>query len=267
MTSYNLNAVEAKTCCASLYHSDAARLLLGESLHPGGLGLTHRLGRMAGLVPGERVLDVACGRGASARALTRAFKCSVVGVDLDRYNLRTAIRAEDIASSPSYLLGDGEALPFARDAFDAVVCECSMSLFPNKSIGAQAFAHCLKPGGRVAMSDVTVERGALPAELTGTIGQMLCVADALPVQGYSDILEEAGLGPVQCFNASSTVVELLDEIKEKLSGLLILEALKGSPTGLPQLASLAGPILDKVQVMVREGAIGYWLFVAPKYQS
>jgi hypothetical protein len=52
-----------KSCCADLYASDWARLLLGDSLHPGGAALTGRLGRLMELGPGTRMLDVAAGMG------------------------------------------------------------------------------------------------------------------------------------------------------------------------------------------------------------
>ena len=49
------DAAELKTCCAALYESDFARLLLGDSFHPGGLPLTARLGELLSLAPGQRV--------------------------------------------------------------------------------------------------------------------------------------------------------------------------------------------------------------------
>jgi arsenite methyltransferase len=55
-----------KQCCAAAYDSDAAKMLLGDSFHPGGTKLTERLGRILNLSPRTRVLDVAAGRGASA---------------------------------------------------------------------------------------------------------------------------------------------------------------------------------------------------------
>jgi len=70
-----------KQCCARLYESDIARLLLGESFHPGGLKLTQRLGEILGLGPDSRVLDVASGKGTSAIFLAQRFGCEVVGVD------------------------------------------------------------------------------------------------------------------------------------------------------------------------------------------
>ena len=62
---------DPKGCCARLYESDAARWLLDGELHPGGERLTLRLAELAAIAPGERVLDVACGTGATALLLAR----------------------------------------------------------------------------------------------------------------------------------------------------------------------------------------------------
>ena len=72
---------EAKACCADLYQSDMAKLIMGDTLHPGGLGLTNRLGRLMGLGPGDMVADLASARGQSAQALGRVFRCRVLGVE------------------------------------------------------------------------------------------------------------------------------------------------------------------------------------------
>ncbi|MFD0802959.1 methyltransferase type 11, partial [Streptomonospora algeriensis] len=60
---------EAKSCCAAAYGTDAAALLLGEAYHPGGLALTRDLAAGLALRAGDRVLDAACGPGATARLL------------------------------------------------------------------------------------------------------------------------------------------------------------------------------------------------------
>src|SRR5260221_14404288 len=62
-----------KSCCADAYSGEWARLLLGDAFHPGGAALTEHLGRVLGLAPGMRVLDVAAGKGTSAPLLARAF--------------------------------------------------------------------------------------------------------------------------------------------------------------------------------------------------
>src|SRR5271155_4129115 len=83
-------SVELKSCCAAVYQSDFARILLGDSFHPGGQRLTARLGDHLDLRPGLRVLDVASGKGESAIFLARQFGCQVVGVDFGPQNVREA---------------------------------------------------------------------------------------------------------------------------------------------------------------------------------
>src|SRR6516165_134439 len=82
--SANMDAVAScalKSCCAAIYQSDFARMLLGDSFHPGGLRLTARLGERLGLGLSIRVLDVASGKGESAISLAQRFGCEVVGID------------------------------------------------------------------------------------------------------------------------------------------------------------------------------------------
>ena len=70
-----------KQCCARLYESDFAKMLLGDSFHPGGVKLTERLGTLVGLTSQSRVLDIASGKGTSALFLAERFGCEVIGID------------------------------------------------------------------------------------------------------------------------------------------------------------------------------------------
>jgi len=109
-----------KACCAMLYESDWAGLLLGDSYHPGKLQLTERLGRLLDLQPGQRVLDVASGRGTSALFLAERFGCQVVGVDLAGEIVKDAnARAIEagLESMVRFEKGDGERLPFDDESF------------------------------------------------------------------------------------------------------------------------------------------------------
>lgn len=92
---------DVKSCCATLYESDMARMLLGDSFHPGGLALTRRLGELLGLKPGIRVLDVASGKGESALFLAKTFGCEVVGLDFGALNVEqsTAALAESLVKA------------------------------------------------------------------------------------------------------------------------------------------------------------------------
>src|SRR5215471_7444992 len=87
-----LSATAIKQCCQAVYDSDAVKLLLGDSLHPGGTELTMRLGAMLDLGPQSRVLDVAAGRGTSALTLAARFGCEVIGLDYSTRNTEAAKR-------------------------------------------------------------------------------------------------------------------------------------------------------------------------------
>jgi len=261
------DSLDRKSCCAALYQSEPVRLLLGDTLHPGGLALTHRLGKLVDIKRDDLVLDVACGRGASALAVARSFHCRVVGADLGREGIAEATRLAKegrIDGLVSFLCGDGENLPLGAESFDAALCECSMSLFPDKVQGVAEMARLLRTGGRLGVSDVTVEPGCLPDELKGTLGQMLCLADAPSVGGYRELLDGDGLTLIHQQDVSDSVLNLVGDIEGKLAAFRFLQTIQGQPADGPDLISLALPIIEKVKALVKEGGIGYWLFVAEK---
>src|SRR5713101_142087 len=143
---------ELKACCATLYESDFARLLLGDSFHPGGLRLTRCLGEKLNLRPGLRVLDVASGKGESAIFLAQSFGCEVVGIDFGRENVNHATaRASEaqIGQLVRFRQGDAEKLDFLDASFDAVICECAFCTFPDKHAAASEFSRILRPDGGV----------------------------------------------------------------------------------------------------------------------
>ena len=257
---------DRKSCCAALYQLEPVRLLLGDTLHPGGLALTHRLGKLIDIKRDDLVLDLACGSGAGALAVARSFHCRVVGLDLGS----TVVGAERLARDANmrgratFLRGDAEALPFPPGSFDAVLCECSLSLFPDKEKGISEIARLLHPGGRVGVSDVTVEAGCLPDELKGALGQMLCLAGAPPLHGYSELLGADGITLIHQEDASNSILGLLENIEGKIAAFRMLLSFQSRPDELPDLIPRALTLVEKVRALVKEGSIGYWLFVAEK---
>src|SRR5579864_5676778 len=114
---------ELKSCCAAVYQSDFARLLLGDSFHPGGMRLTERLGVLLELHPSSRVLDIASGTGESAIFLAPRFGCEVVGIDFGATNVAEANRraaVAGVAHLASFRQGDAEQIDVAGASFDAV---------------------------------------------------------------------------------------------------------------------------------------------------
>lgn len=256
---------EIKTCCAAFYGTDWARLLIGDSMHPGGWELTMRLGHLLELSPGSRVLDVACGRGSSALRLAGKFGCEVVGVDLSAACVdaarREAIRS-DQDGRVSFEVGDAETLAFGDGEFDAVVCECAFCTFPDKVGAASEMARVLKLGGRLGLSDL-VARGELAPELRTLTGWVACIADAGTESEYLGVLEDAGFVATCVETHDDALAKLVKEVRARLIGATVL-------TGLRKL-DLAGVDLDQAGIIgraaelaVRNGVLGYILLTAVK---
>jgi arsenite methyltransferase len=219
---------DLKSCCATLYESDFARLLLGDSFHPGGLRLTQQLGELLDLGPGLRVLDVASGKGESAIFLVRHFGCQVVGIDFGSENVReSAARSSDagLAQLVQFCQGDGEKIDFPNAEFDAVICECAFCTFPDKPAAATEFSRILKPGGRVGLSDLT-RSTALAPELEGLLAWIACIADARPAAEYVACLEAAGFTSLNVEPHDEALAEMVREIQGKLLGAELMSKLK-----------------------------------------
>ena len=219
---------EVKSCCATLYESDAARLLLGDSFHPGGLTLTRRLGEKLGLKAGMRVLDVASGKGESAIFLAETFGCEVVGIDYGPVNVEQATtRAQEVGVSElvTFQTGDAEKIPVPDASFDALICECAFCTFPDKRAAAEEFARILKPGGQVGLSDLT-RATELPPALTGLLAWVACIADARPVVEYVHYLTGADFHAVEAEPHDEALAEMVRDIQGKLLGAELMSKLK-----------------------------------------
>ena len=258
---------QAKACCADLYQSDLARQFLGDTLHPGGLALTNRLGKLLELKPGDWVVDLASARGTSAMAVSRVFKCNVIGVEFGRAAVTDAHSAAQTSPGKHkshHVQGDAERPPLRPGFFNAVFCECSMSLFPDKTAAMKEVMGLLRPGGKFGMSDVTVEPNSLPSDLDGTLGQMLCLTDALNVEGYLRLLEESGLNNLQRVDASIEGIKILDAMQTKLGAFTAWQNLTGGSGPDPELLRRAPEVLTELRNLITRGRLGYWLLVAEK---
>ncbi len=111
---------------------------------------------LAGVGPGQRVLDVACGTGIVARVAADrlAGAGQVVGVDLNDAMLTVARR---VRPDLEWRQGDAEALPFPPASFDRVLCQMALMFFPDR-------AQALREMRRVAALDGVVALG-VPASL------------------------------------------------------------------------------------------------------
>jgi demethylmenaquinone methyltransferase / 2-methoxy-6-polyprenyl-1,4-benzoquinol methylase len=106
---------------------------------------------------GARILDVATGTGLVARELADRYSAGVVGLDQSAEMLRTAK-----AASPrvTFVRGDGQRLPFADGAFDAVTHTYLLRYVDDPAATLIELARVLRPGGRMASVEFAVPANA-----------------------------------------------------------------------------------------------------------
>jgi arsenite methyltransferase len=260
-----VNDTELKSCCAAAYESDFARLLLGDSFHPGGLTLTERLGELLALSARDHVLDVGSGRGESAIFLASQFGCRVTGIDFGPGNITQATaRAEsaNVANRVRFELGDAEQLHYADSSFDVVLCECAFCTFLDKRAAAREFARVLGATGRLGLSDLT-RSGELPAELRGLLAWITCIGDARPAQEYVAYLELAGFQSASVERHDDALTQMVRDIQGRLLAAELMVRL--------EKMSLPGVDFEEAKGMaacaagaVRSGLLGYALITAQK---
>jgi arsenite methyltransferase len=248
-------------CPASAYESEAVRWLLGDELHPGGDALSRRLAHLAGVEPGSHVLDVASGRGRTARLLAFEFGAEVTGVELSGQSVaaaQAATEAAGLGGRVRFLQGDAAALPVPSEAFDAVVCECALCLFPGKGQALAEMRRVLRPGGVVAISDVTADVDDLPAALRGAAGRVACLADAVPREGYEALLHDTGFELLAAESHDGALATLAERVESRLRVARMLDAAAGYREPIAEAIALVG---EARRAIVR-GSLGYRLFVA-----
>jgi arsenite methyltransferase len=256
-----LLGAELAGCCASPYDSAALRWLLGDDLHPGGDVLARRLAHLAGLGPESHVLDVPSGRGRTARLFASEFGAEVTGVELSAQSVAAAqaeTEAAGLHGRVRLLQGDAAALPAPSGAFDAVVCECSLCLFPGKGQALAEMRRVLRPGGVVAISDVTADVDDLPAALRGAAGRVACLADALPREGYEALLRDARLELFTAESHDGALATLAERVESRLRVARMLDAAAGYREPITEAIAL----VREARRAIVGGSLGYRLFVA-----
>lgn len=156
---------------------------------------------LARLAPGETVLDLGSGGGLdvllSARRVGPAGK--VYGLDMTEEMLALARENQRRAGvdNVEFLQGDLEAIPLPAGAVDVIISNCVVNLAADKDrVLAEAF-RVLRPGGRLAVSDVVV-RGAVPAAARRAAELRIgCVAGALEEDEYRAALARAGFEAIE----------------------------------------------------------------------
>jgi ubiquinone/menaquinone biosynthesis C-methylase UbiE len=188
----------------------------------------------ANLRPGEIVVDLGCGGGLDVFLAASKVGPSgrAIGIDMTDEMLELARRNATKGNNGQgfenvdFYKATIEKLPLPNASADCVISNCVINLAPDKPAVFREIARVLKPGGRLAISDIALKK-PLPAE----IGQDLmayvgCIAGAVPIETYRNQLREAGFAGVEVID---TLANLNAYAKvENQSGCC-----SPSPAGLP----------------------------------
>jgi len=253
-----------KLCCANFYQTDYARLLFGNSMHPGGLELTRELGQKIGITNDSKVLDVACGVGTTAIFLAKNFGCNVTGIDLGTKNVDEAIQnatKQGTISHMEFKVSDAEKIDFQDESFDHVLCECSLCLFPDKKRTSSEIYRVTRKGGRIGISDIVV-RGELPQNLRDSLYRFVCVLEAKSEKEYRGYLQDAGFLNVESDDKKKTLVELLYDIKRRVFAAELLVELKKMQLEID--FGKTKRIIRELQECTESGMLSYVLITGKK---
>jgi SAM-dependent methyltransferase len=155
---------------------------------------------IAALKPGEVVVDLGSGAGFDCFLAAQQVGANghIIGVDMTHEMLKKAREnaAKINADNVEFRLGELEHLPIADNAADVILSNCVINLVPDKAQVFREAYRVLKPGGRLAISDV-VNTVPLSAELAADTALLCgCVAGAAPVTKIETWLAEAGFAEV-----------------------------------------------------------------------
>jgi len=188
------------TCCASeLGYDDAEKAAVPEGADLGlGCGAPVAL---AGVQPGETVLDLGSGAGVDVFLAAREVgpRGRAIGVDMTpaMIDRARANAAKGGYTNVEFRLGEIEHLPVRDGSVDVIVSNCVVNLSPEKGQVFREAYRVLKPGGRMLLSDLVLER-PLPEEIRkSTEAYVGCIAGASLRGEYLSMIREAGFQGVE----------------------------------------------------------------------
>lgn len=176
---------------------------------------------IANLKEGESVLDLGSGAGfdcfLAARQVGRKGK--VIGVDMTPAMIskarQNAVKAD--YTNVEFRLGEIEQLPVADSSIDVIISNCVINLSPDKPAVFREAMRVLKPGGRLAISDI-ITRGPMPDELKNNQDYLCgCISGAPSLNEVKAMLGVAGFTEIRI----TTRDESREFIKEWVPGMSV----------------------------------------------
>jgi SAM-dependent methyltransferase len=223
---------EQASCCDPVEASAAARFYSDEELAglPGSVtGASLGCGNpiaIAGLQPGEAVLDLGSGGGIDCFLAAEKVgpEGQVIGLDMTTDMIKLARRnAKKIgATNVDFRYGEMEDIPLPDQSVDVVISNCVINLSPDKDAVFRETYRVLRPGGRLSVSDIVVD-GQLPQVIRDNLNAWAgCIAGALDESDYLGKIRSAGFGQVEVLSRDYAAIDEAAEWEE-VQALLVQE--------------------------------------------
>ena len=234
----NLQVAVAASCCGPSDSADSccsSPLYLGEDLTElPEAAVSSSLGcgnpqAIAALKAGEVVLDLGSGGGLDVLLAARQVGPTgfVYGVDMTDKMLELARTntAKMGATNVEFRKGELESLPLADNSVDVIISNCVVNLSPEKTDALAEAYRVLKPGGRLAISDIVIDGdlSGFPvseAQIRAGLSWAGCIAGALTIDQFTGLLENAGFGEIDIeIQHRYNLDDFLGELPAELQGL------------------------------------------------
>ncbi len=206
-------AASSPACCGSSWSPAELASRLGYSpeqlaVLPDGANMGLSCGNptaIAALTPGQVVLDLGSGGGLDCFLAGPKVGAAgrVIGVDMTPEMISKArrncaqYRERTGLDNVEFRLGEIEHLPVADNSVDVVISNCVINLSPDKPQVWREIARVLKPGGRVAVSDLALLR-PLPEAVRNMVEALVgCVAGAVLIGEYEAMIRAAGFAQIE----------------------------------------------------------------------
>ncbi len=151
---------------------------------------------LASLRSGETVVDLGCGGGMDLLLAAKQVGPSgrAVGIDMTPDMLARARQGAEKLGLKQVELHQAtiDAMPLEKDSVDCVISNCVINLAPDKPAVFNEILRILKPGGRVAISDIALKKILPPAVRDSIEAYVGCIAGAIMIDDYRQQLEAAG---------------------------------------------------------------------------
>ncbi|MDM7939119.1 MAG: arsenite methyltransferase [Methanothrix sp.] len=168
---------------------------------------------LATLKEGETVLDMGSGAGFDCFLASTKVGSSgkVIGVDItsEMVDKARANARKAGYSNIDFRQGDLENMPVADNYVDVVISNCVINLVPNKKMVFKEAFRVLKPGGRLAVSDVVLQRELPEFVKRSTEAYIGCLAGAIMKEEYLEIIKNVGFQDIRVVAESSFPIESL----------------------------------------------------------